>query len=301
MSLGQISHIVGKVGIRQVRAYSATGQTGSSITFTATVSGGVPPYSYAWTFGDGTTAITNPASHTYVSAGTFAIAVVVTDSLGNTASGADTATVTTAVLPPPGLTSVLPSSGTSTTSFMVEISGASPNTNYSFLVVDPNLNEVASPVSVRTNDLGTVSAPIVFNNLFTGAGGTYTVEFGGGTPGAANLSNATFLLTSIVVTPSLQFSSPPLFETSPYDSISTPITNTTTAAFSGQVVGVITLGNGSAEPIGSGVYSFPPGETSWFAVDLAGYTGTGAFTATLQIEDQNDNIIGSPVTVTGTL
>ena len=106
---------------------------------------------------------------------------------------------------------------------------------------------------------------------------------------------------SSATTPSLEFTSTPVFQTSPYDSISTPITNTTTASFSGQVKGTITLGTGYNTPIGSGIYAFPPGDTPWFSIDLAAYSGTGNFSATVQIYDSNGNSIGSSVVVTGTL
>lgn len=65
---------------------------GDDIAFTASVSGGTAPYTYAWTFGDGGTGTGASASHTYVSAATVNPLLTVTDSTGakgSTGSGCD--------------------------------------------------------------------------------------------------------------------------------------------------------------------------------------------------------------------
>ena len=66
---------------------------GQQITFTASTSGGTPPYAYRWNFGDNTTlASTNStATHTYTSAGTYAVSVSGTDTTG--LSGSSTSNV----------------------------------------------------------------------------------------------------------------------------------------------------------------------------------------------------------------
>src|SRR5262249_50394256 len=59
---------------------------GSSITFTATVTGGTSPYSYSWSFGDTTTGTGNPASHTYTAPGNYTVTLVVFDANNATAT-----------------------------------------------------------------------------------------------------------------------------------------------------------------------------------------------------------------------
>jgi uncharacterized delta-60 repeat protein len=64
-------------------AAPTSGPVPLTVNFTGSATGGVPPYSYAWTFGDGgTSAVQNP-SHTYSGVGTFNAVLTVTDSATN--------------------------------------------------------------------------------------------------------------------------------------------------------------------------------------------------------------------------
>lgn len=68
--------------------FTSTSLTGSSssaaveqwVRFDASASGGTSPYSYSWSFGDGTTGSGLSTFHTYCSPGTFTIALTVKDS-----------------------------------------------------------------------------------------------------------------------------------------------------------------------------------------------------------------------------
>jgi PKD repeat protein len=76
----------------------ASGDYPLEVSFSSSVSGGVPPYSYSWTFGDGgTSAQANPV-HTYEKSGTFVVTLVVHDSQ----SGEITKTTDVTVSTPPG-------------------------------------------------------------------------------------------------------------------------------------------------------------------------------------------------------
>ena len=50
--------------------------------FTTAPSGGVPPYTYAWVFGDGATGAGSAPSHTYTNTGNFTATATVTDTRG---------------------------------------------------------------------------------------------------------------------------------------------------------------------------------------------------------------------------
>src|SRR4029077_1688396 len=58
-----------------------SGQIPLTAKFTATASGGKPPYTYSWNFGDGSkvSTVQNP-SHKYTKAGTYTAKLTVTDS-----------------------------------------------------------------------------------------------------------------------------------------------------------------------------------------------------------------------------
>lgn len=74
-------------------------------------SGGSPPYSYAWNFGDGAVATTQDPAHTYTLAGSFRAVLTVTDSAGGEAQ----AYVPVQVTPPAPLAATIsasPPSGT---------------------------------------------------------------------------------------------------------------------------------------------------------------------------------------------
>lgn len=57
-----------------------------AVTFTPSISGGVAPLTYAWTFGDGGTSASSAPTHAYMAQGTFDVSLTVTDANGLTGS-----------------------------------------------------------------------------------------------------------------------------------------------------------------------------------------------------------------------
>ncbi len=74
---------------------------GTPVAFTPTVWCGTPPFSYAWSFGDGATSTENSATHTYSSGGTYRVLLTVTDSTGQKFTYSLTMTVASGPQAPP--------------------------------------------------------------------------------------------------------------------------------------------------------------------------------------------------------
>lgn len=98
-TLTKTSYITAGTLSAPVAAFSATPVTGSAplaVTFTDLSTNA--PSSWAWTFGDGGTAVTRNPSHTYAAAGTYDVALTVTNAAGtNTLTRTGYVTVTVAV------------------------------------------------------------------------------------------------------------------------------------------------------------------------------------------------------------
>src|SRR6266487_1230544 len=66
---------------------------GQSVSFTGYASGGTSPYSYLWSYGDGSSGVGLQVTHTYNSDGTYQVTLTVADSQGNTSTGVESVVV----------------------------------------------------------------------------------------------------------------------------------------------------------------------------------------------------------------
>lgn len=73
----------------------ASGNIPLSLDFTGSATGGTPPYTYYWDFGDGSTSSSQNPFHIYSTAGTYNVSLTVTDSQNNESSSSLTITSTT--------------------------------------------------------------------------------------------------------------------------------------------------------------------------------------------------------------
>ncbi|RLB58690.1 MAG: hypothetical protein DRI34_04105 [Deltaproteobacteria bacterium] len=77
----------------QVTADPAEGLAPLLVKFSSTASGGKPPYTYLWDFGDGASGEGAATSHLFIITGLFEVTLTVSDSLGNSASGSSSVAV----------------------------------------------------------------------------------------------------------------------------------------------------------------------------------------------------------------
>src|SRR5207244_4060469 len=113
-----------------------TGTVGTAVSFTASASGGTTPYSFSWSFGDGTAKVaggaTNPntQSHTYATKGTFTVKVNVTDANGAKQTASSVITISPLTLAVAFTTA--PTTGTVGTAVSFTASASGGTTPYSF-------------------------------------------------------------------------------------------------------------------------------------------------------------------------
>src|SRR3989475_1897978 len=66
---------------------------GTAVAFAGSATGGTAPYTYSWSFGDGTSATGASPTHTYSNVGPYTVTLTTTDSNGATSSSAQRVTV----------------------------------------------------------------------------------------------------------------------------------------------------------------------------------------------------------------
>src|SRR2546425_6325748 len=116
-----------------------TGPAGQSISFSASASGGTPPYIYSWTFGDGVgTSSAQSPTYSYSSPGSYVVVLLTTDSVGATATAFNIVTITGGNI---GLTAIIsintyaPQSG-QTVLFTASASGGTAPYSYNWNLGD---------------------------------------------------------------------------------------------------------------------------------------------------------------------
>src|SRR6266571_3092868 len=170
-------------------AYLPTTPIASTVvSFTATASGGTPPYTYSWSFGDGAAGTGLTTSHTYSSSGSYTVTLTVTDSAGGSAKSTQTIQVSPVSALVASFTSSpsQPLSGQSVTFTGSATGGIAPYT-YSWSFGDGGTSTSQSPshtyttsgsftVSLTAADsLGTVAT--ISHSLTVSAPGALTTSF----------------------------------------------------------------------------------------------------------------------------
>ena len=132
-----------------------------NVILTGTAAGGLPPYTYAWTFGDGGTDTLQNPSHSYLAVGNYTATVTVTDSLGHSGSGtvgvSVTAPLTVTVQGLPATSGPAPL----TVNVSSTVTGGTPPYTYDWNFAD------GSQHSLSPSDQHTWAAPGAYNVVLT--------------------------------------------------------------------------------------------------------------------------------------
>src|SRR5436190_14968492 len=111
-------------------------QAGQPVTFTASAGGGTSPFTFSWSFGDGSAGTGSPVTHTYSSAGSYTTSLTVKDSSIPQQTATSQKAVSATSPPPPisAIFTVSPSSADvgQSISFTASASGGAPPYSYSW-------------------------------------------------------------------------------------------------------------------------------------------------------------------------
>jgi hypothetical protein len=140
-----------------------------TITFTGSASGGVSPYSFAWRFGDGSSASTQSPTHAYASAGAYFVRLWVNDSVGGSAN----TTVAVTVNPPLSISSFTASPNKldlgRTTTIAASVVGGTTPLNYTYVGLPGGcLTSNASSISCNSTAVGTFIISVFVNDSVGG-------------------------------------------------------------------------------------------------------------------------------------
>lgn len=236
------------------QASVAVGTAPLAVAFQGSAQGGVSPYTYAWTFGDGSASVSGAAvAHTYATAGSFDAALKVTDSVGATA----VAQVPILVRTPAGdliaSASAIVTTGTAPflASFSASASGGAGPYNFSWNFDDGSAGAWGSLVAHLYTQPGTYLATV----SVTDAAGNVTVAH-------AQVSVSSPVVGALIVTAG----------------------TTVTSGVAPLTVGFDALASGGVGPY-TYLWSFGDGATSLQADSSYVFVAAGSYTATVVATD----------------
>ena len=176
--------------LRPVSAWRATGPsvtagftvspsnptTGQITTFAGAGSGGTPPYTFAWDFGDGTVATGSSASHIY-SSGAYSVHMAATDSLGIVGAASQTVTAANpySMVAAPSSLSVAPGKTNSSNILVTSLNGFSGNVSLSAPTGPSGLTVSLTPTTVSLASNSSASSVLSISAGSSTPPGSYAV------------------------------------------------------------------------------------------------------------------------------
>ena len=182
-------------------------QTGQTVSFTGTASGGVPPYGFSWTFGDGSSSTGNPASHSYSAAGTYTTTLTVSDTSGATTTASNTITVRAtpdfSMASNPNSLTVIPGSSASSTITLTSFNGFSGTIILTESVAPSGPTATSNPSSVNLAPDGSATSQLAVATSTLTQPGSYTVTIVGT---SNSLSHSVIVVLTVTATSQPDFS-----------------------------------------------------------------------------------------------
>ncbi len=159
---------------------------GQGVSFTGSATGGIAPYTFSWTFGDGATATGGSATHSYSTSGSYTVVLTVTDSAGLTASASNTIIVSQSVSPDftiavnPSSLTVQAGNSASSTIQLVSLNGFAGTVSISVNVSLTGPTVGLSPQSLSMMSGGSTSTILTVSTVSSTPAGSYDVSVNAG-------------------------------------------------------------------------------------------------------------------------
>lgn len=235
-------------------------EIGQQITFTASASAGTAPYTFSWSFGDGSSTTGSTAAHTYSSAGTFNVVLSVKDSGSPQQSASSQQSVTVTNPAPSPLTS-----------------------SFTYSPSSPNVGQTVSFTASASGGTQPYSYSWTFGDGATGTGATVTHTYSSAGAFTVTLTVKDSSSPQQTLTPQQSIT-----VTSPPPTLTTNFIYSPTSPQTGQQITFTGSASGGTSPYVFN-WSFGDSSTGTGARVTHAYSSAGTFTVILTVKDSSSS------------